>query len=109
MWNDLANDMDELDRMLEDLNARVSINPDEPVPGQFIIETEIYKGLPHRRYKAELTEMATGFVTLCMLGLFVTCNALTSRTTLSDTSRCCSRARSAFIIIVCLDTSLAAA
>jgi len=41
MWNDLANDLDELDRMVEDLNARVFNNPDKPVPGQFIIETEI--------------------------------------------------------------------
>jgi len=41
MWNDLAKDLDELDRMVEDLNALVSNNPDEPVPGQFIIETEI--------------------------------------------------------------------
>jgi len=41
MWTDLANDLDELDRLAEDLNARVSNNLDEPVPGQFIIETEI--------------------------------------------------------------------
>ena len=41
MWNDLANDLDELDRMVEDLNERVFNNPDKPVPGQFIIETEI--------------------------------------------------------------------
>jgi len=30
MWNDLANDLDKLDRMLEDLNARVYNDVDEP-------------------------------------------------------------------------------
>jgi len=32
MWNDFANDLDKLDRMLEYLN-----NPDDSAPGQFII------------------------------------------------------------------------
>jgi len=37
MWNDLANDLDKLDKMLEDLN-----NPEYPAPGQFIVEFIIF-------------------------------------------------------------------
>jgi len=42
MWNDLANDLDELDRLVANLNEQVSV--DSPSPGHFIIETEIERG-----------------------------------------------------------------